>query len=283
MGRIVHLSDLHFGRDRPELLDPLVAACTALRPDLTVISGDLTQRALAPEWAAAAALIARLPGPVICVPGNHDVPLYNPVSRMLWPFRSYRRAVAADLHPLAETADLRLVGMNTTDPWAWQRGLIRPADLRQATARLRAARPGQLRVVMMHHPLTQPPETGKAPMKGARAAAEALAEAGADVILSGHLHQWAADPFALRKGGRLMLCVQAGSTLSTRLRGEENDFNVIDHEEGQVSVHRHFARDGAAGFVAGKVTRFHQQDHRAGWLHRIDPAVPPVVFGPHAP
>ncbi|MGL4320573.1 MAG: metallophosphoesterase family protein, partial [Paracoccaceae bacterium] len=125
MGRIIQLSDLHFGRDRPELLEPLIAACTALRPDLTVISGDLTQRALAGQWAASAALIARLPAPVICVPGNHDVPLYNPIARLFWPFRSYARAVGKDLQPMAETADLRLIGMNTTDPYVWQRGLIR--------------------------------------------------------------------------------------------------------------------------------------------------------------
>jgi 3',5'-cyclic AMP phosphodiesterase CpdA len=267
MGRLIHLSDLHFGRDRPELIDPLVAVCEALRPDLTVISGDLTQRALAAQWAAAAALARRLPGPVICVPGNHDVPLYNPLARLFWPFRSYRRAVGADLEPMAETADLRLIAINTTDPLAWQRGLVRPGSLRLATSRLRAARPGQLRLVMLHHPLTQPPETGKAPMSGAGPAAEALAEAGADIILTGHLHQWAADPFAMRKGGRLMICVQAGTTLSTRLRGEENDFNVIDHDGGKVTVTRHVARGESTRFVADTVTRFHQADIAAGWQH----------------
>ncbi|MGL4235744.1 metallophosphoesterase family protein [Tabrizicola sp.] len=269
MGRLIHLSDLHFGRDRPELIDPLVEACAALAPDLTVISGDLTQRALAPQWAAAVALIRRLPGPVISVPGNHDVPLYNPLARLFWPFHGYRRSVATDLEPIAETADLRVIGMNTTDPLVWQRGLVRPASLQLATDRLRAARPGQLRLVVLHHPLTQPPETGKAPMKGAGPAAEALAEAGADVILTGHLHQWAADPFALRKGGRQMVCVQAGTTLSTRLRGEENDFNVIDHHAGEVTVTRHVARGDSTRFVADRVTRFHQVDSAAGWQHII--------------
>lgn len=39
MRRLVHLSDLHFGRDRPELLEPLLAAVRAARPDLVAISG----------------------------------------------------------------------------------------------------------------------------------------------------------------------------------------------------------------------------------------------------
>ncbi|WP_375211078.1 metallophosphoesterase, partial [Hyphococcus sp.] len=45
MVKIAHLSDLHFGRDRPELLDPLIRALNDAQPDLVAVSGDLTQRA----------------------------------------------------------------------------------------------------------------------------------------------------------------------------------------------------------------------------------------------
>lgn len=270
MGRLLHLSDLHFGTDRPELIAPLTALCHRLAPDLTVISGDLTQRARNGQWHTARKFIAGMPGPVLCVPGNHDMPLYNIFMRLLAPLSGYRSAIARDLEPMAETPDLRVIGMNTADPHVWQRGLIRPASLKQAVDRLQGAKPGQLRVVVMHHPLFQPPETGKAGMKGADAAALALAEAGADLILTGHLHKWAADPFTLREGGRRMLCVQAGTTLSTRLRGTQNDFNLIEYDGtgqtgGLVRVTRYHAVGESAAFTPDSVTHFRQDDRKLGW------------------
>ncbi|MFN3721903.1 MAG: metallophosphoesterase family protein [Paracoccaceae bacterium] len=265
MGRLLHLSDLHFGTERAGLINPLIALAHRLRPDAVVISGDLTQRALAPQFAAAADLMARLPQPLLCIPGNHDVPMYNPLARMLWPWRGYRAVAGPDLEPVVETPDLLVVGVNTTDPYVWQRGVLRPASLRNVAKVFAAARPGQLRVATLHHPLTTPPATGKTPMKGADAGAEALARAGADVVLSGHLHLWAATPFALRKGARSMLCVQAGTTLSSRLRGEDNDLNVIDFDQGLVTVTRWRTVGDALDYTPDNVTRYQQDCADMGW------------------
>lgn len=267
MGRLLHLSDLHFGRARPGLAEALVDIARDLRADVTVISGDLTQRAREAEFAEAAALIAKLPGPVICVPGNHDLPLHNPLARMFRPLAGWHCFLGQETEPRATVAGLCVIGMDTADPFAWQRGRVRRASLERACADLRAAPAGALRVVAMHHPLDTPAASGKTPMKGARRASEALASAGADVILCGHLHNWAAAPHALREGGRRMLCVQAGTTLSTRLRGEENDFNVIDHEAGLVRVTRFVSGGDSTQFSKDSVTLFRQSDLAAGWDH----------------
>ena len=272
MTRLLHLSDLHFGRERPELLDPLVALAQRLRPDVTVISGDLTQRARAGQFRAAAALIARLPGPVLCVPGNHDMPLWNAAARLVRPFARWRRGISAELEPMLDLPGLRLIGLNSADPLAWERGVIRPAALARTCERLRAAMPGQLRVVALHHPLHLPAASGKAPMRGAEDAAMALAEAGADVILCGHLHQWAAAPHAFREDGRAMLAVQAGTTLSTRLRGEENDLNLITHASGRVTVTRYAARGTATEFTPDPPVSFDQSSQPLGWQLRLDPS-----------
>ena len=266
MARVLHLSDLHFGTERAGLVAPLIALAHRLQPDVVVISGDLTQRALPAQWAAAADLIAALPGAVLCVPGNHDVPLYNPLARMLWPFCGYRAAIAPVLEPVVEAGDVLVVGVNTTDPYVWQRGVLRPASLARVAEVFARARPGQLRVVALHHPLTTPRATGKTPMKGADAGAEALARAGADVVLSGHLHLWAAAPFALRKGARSMLCVQAGTTLSSRLRGEDNDLNVVDFDQGLVTVTRWRTVGDALDYAPDNVTRYQQDSADMGWL-----------------
>ncbi|RYI03546.1 MAG: metallophosphoesterase, partial [Acetobacteraceae bacterium] len=45
MTRILHLSDVHFGAVDPRLVEPSIQLAHDLRPDITVISGDFTQRA----------------------------------------------------------------------------------------------------------------------------------------------------------------------------------------------------------------------------------------------
>jgi 3',5'-cyclic AMP phosphodiesterase CpdA len=44
MRTLVHLSDLHFGRVDEALIQPLIAQVKQIKPDVVVVSGDLTQR-----------------------------------------------------------------------------------------------------------------------------------------------------------------------------------------------------------------------------------------------
>jgi len=82
---IVHLSDLHFGRSDPRLVEPLIKTIRDLNPNLIAVSGDLTQRARSHEFQEARAFLDSFPQPKIVVPGNHDVPLYNIYNRFFGP------------------------------------------------------------------------------------------------------------------------------------------------------------------------------------------------------
>jgi hypothetical protein len=89
MSVILQISDL--GTERPPVAEALLALAEALGPDLVVVSGDVPSARPA-EFAAAAAFLARLPDcPRLLVPGNHDLPLFDPVSRLLCPYRGFRR------------------------------------------------------------------------------------------------------------------------------------------------------------------------------------------------
>ena len=77
MRTIVHLSDLHFGRVNPSLLDPLLTVVREVKPDLIAISGDLTQRARSYQFQQARSFLDALPKPQIVVPGNHDLSLIH--------------------------------------------------------------------------------------------------------------------------------------------------------------------------------------------------------------
>lgn len=263
MRRLIHLSDLHFGRDRPELLEPLIAAVNDLEPDAIAISGDLTQRARRRQFAAAASFVARLRAPCLIVPGNHDVPLDRPFSRIFRPWMRYREAFGTDLQPIWQDDEMILVGVNSVNPLAWQRGWIARRALRRIRATLANAPRHARRVIVMHHPLEHLPDETKALTRGASRAVDALAAAGADVVLSGHLHSWRAEAFAHREGRAGVVQVQAGTGLSNRLRGEENDFNLLTVTASEIEVTRHVAAHGATAFKPAATARFRLGD--AGW------------------
>lgn len=240
MRRIVHISDLHFGRESPELLAPLLDAIEAARPDLIAVTGDLTQRARPAQFRAAAEFLAALPAPTLCVPGNHDIPLDRPDLRFSRPFARYRRHLSPDLAPVWSDEALSVQGFNTADPFAWQRGRVRRRQLRRACADFRES--GRANVVLAHHPFEDLPGSGKTLMKHARAMLESLAECGTDLILSGHLHRWRAEPFVERKGGTRILQVHVGTGVSTRHRGQGNDFAVLAVERERIVVTRMLAQ-----------------------------------------
>lgn len=235
MSRIVHLSDLHFGRVDPALETPLLDTVACLAPDLVVVSGDLTQRARRGQFAAARRFLDRLPGPVLCVPGNHDVPLENLLLRFLNPFGRYRRFINPDLEPVHSDDRMVVVGVNTVNRFAWQRGRIGRRRLARIAERFSGSG-SKLRVGVLHHPLEHGPETAKRLTRGAGKALRAMSDCGADVVLSGHLHIASVQPF---RSAPDLLFVQAGTGLSTRLRDRQgNAFNQLDYSGDRLRVLR---------------------------------------------
>ena len=253
------MSDLHFGRTNPDLLGPLKAAVAKAAADLIVISGDFTQRARRWQYRAARDFVSSLPGPVLAVPGNHDVPLENPAIRMLQPFRRYRRYINSDTAPQVADDEMVVIGLNTVDPSSWQRGRISGSQVRRVRDVFGGHAMHKARVVVMHHPLEHAIHDKKSLMHGAQVALDAFIESGVDVILSGHLHTWRVEPFGPRGRHHLPLMVQVGTGLSTRLRGEDNDFNLLTIEPSFVRVERFVAVHGT-GFERRAEVRFERQN-----------------------
>ena len=110
MRTIVHLSDLHFGRIDQAIVEPLATTVTEIKPDVVVVSGDLTQRARSEQFQEAREFLDELPHPQIIVPGNHDVPLYNVFQRFLEPLDKYRRYITDDLEPFYSDEQIALLG-----------------------------------------------------------------------------------------------------------------------------------------------------------------------------
>jgi 3',5'-cyclic AMP phosphodiesterase CpdA len=239
---IVHLSDLHFGRVDERLLQPLAAFVNKLRPDLVAISGDLTQRAKPAQFAAARAWLDTLPAPRLVVPGNHDIPLYRVWERFLSPLGNFRKYIDGNAEPDFVDHEVAVIGINSARSLTFKGGRVNAEQLERLRARLQPLPASLTKIVVTHHPFTQPAGADEDDIIGrAKMAMGVFHELGIDLILSGHMHTSLAANTSERYpiDGYAALVVQAGTATSTRGRGEVNSFNVLHVDGGQVDIERH--------------------------------------------
>jgi 3',5'-cyclic AMP phosphodiesterase CpdA len=187
--RILHLSDLHLGAgDDPALEAAFGGFVAQAQPELIVATGDLTHRGRPVQHDRAAAFLRGLGAPVVAVPGNHDIPYTFP-ARFTHPWREFDR-LWETTEPVYSTDSVPLVGVNTVRPWRHQSGGVGDAQLARVTERLASAPAGALRVVALHHQLIGAPwRTRKKPVARRNHVLAALVDAGAELILGGHIHQ----------------------------------------------------------------------------------------------
>jgi len=269
MRTLVHLSDLHFGRVDERLLQPLIAAVGRIAPDLLVVSGDLTQRARTQQFRQARAFLDALPAPRLVVPGNHDVPLYDVLARMLHPLAKYRRYVADDVEPFFGDDEIAVVGINSARSLTIKNGRINRRQLDQVRARLAHLPNTVTRIVVTHHPVDLPQATDDDDLVGrAHLAMETFADCRVDLLLSGHLHHGDIGNTATRYPikGYSALAVHAGTATSTRRRGEVNSFNVVRISRPAVAVER-WVWDEAVGTFSAEVAKTFELES-GGWQAR---------------
>lgn len=234
--RLFHVSDLHFGREDRSALAWFAATVRKERPDAVIVTGDLTMRARSQEFAAAEAWLAALGVPVTIEPGNHDLPYLNPLARLIHPYRRVRRVARAIERPL-DVPGVWLVPLETTAraQWRlnWSRGHVADRRLDRALRLLQQRRPGDVAIVACHHPLIDAGTESEGRTRGGAEALHALAEAGADAVLSGHVH----DPFDIIWDGndRPVRLIGAG-TLSERVRESAPSFNEVRVADGRIAV-----------------------------------------------
>jgi 3',5'-cyclic AMP phosphodiesterase CpdA len=268
MRKLVHLSDLHFGKTDPTVLEPLRRAVEKIAPHLVVVSGDLTQRAKPRQFREAKAFLDTLPGPQLVVPGNHDVPLFNVFQRLFTPLDKYKRFINADLEPEFIDDEIAVIGVNTARSLVWKDGSINGKQVERVRSHICKLPESVTKIVVTHHPFDVPPDHNEAEVVDkAERAIKAFSECGADVLLAGHLHKsnTTASSERYKLTGHIALLVQAGTATSTRARGEKNSFNALHITPDEIAIERWLFNDVSKVFELGPVERFlHAAD---GW-HR---------------
>lgn len=258
MTSLLHLSDLHVGTERVELMSALQRFCARERPALIVASGDITQRARRRQFDEAFAFLRSLGGvALLAVPGNHDVPLFDLLSRIATPYAGWRRVFGPVLEPRIVGDDFAVAGLNSTRRWRHIQGEVSASQVHDVGAWLLQQTGRAVRVLVVHHPVAATLESDRANLlRGAEPALRAWAAAGADVVLSGHIHL----PFVVPLHERLpelkrrLWAVNAGTAVSRRVRaGAPPSFNLLraPSRPGHTLVVERWDFDAGGGDFAG--------------------------------
>jgi 3',5'-cyclic AMP phosphodiesterase CpdA len=231
---------------RLERLDEVVARVLSLRPDHTLITGDLTTTALSSEFVAAREALwdlLKLPGGATVIPGNHD--RYTSGAVRSRKFEKYFGEFGGgDGFPFLKHLDPAtvLLALDPTRSHISARGFMPAAQLTRASALMKSPEVrGKRLVVACHYPLAAPPgyehELKHKRLKNAGSVVELLRPVGPHLFCCGHVHAaWAFTPPILPEE----LCLNSGAPLlrdptGNRLPG----FLQIDLDGPGVTVTHH--------------------------------------------
>lgn len=243
MRTLVHISDLHFGKTEPDLEEALRQTILERKPDLIIVSGDLTQRATKKQFLEAELFFSSLPFPIFVVPGNHDVPLYSFWKRFSRPYAHYQKYISADLEPEYLDEELAIVGINTVRILRMKEGSIDQLQTARVQHLFRDLSPQVLKIIVSHHPFNIPKRHIKRPMARVRRFWKSIEDGPIDLFLSGHLHDTLTHEqdslYKIDPNGSLI--IQAGTAISTRRRKEGNAFNILTLDLPSIRVERYMA------------------------------------------
>ena len=236
--RLAHLSDIHFGGEHRDAVGAAAGWIAEHRPDLAIITGDVTREGSETEFVAARRWIRSLAVDSLVVPGNHDTPYFSLMKRLFAPWKRYERHFGPVSPSLLRRPGLAIASINTARGVQlrtnWSKGAISAGQVKGAVRALAEAPAGSLKIVACHHPLIEMiggPMSGQ--VHGGHDAAVALADGGVDLVLTGHVHA----PFALPyPGGDGHTWAVGASTLSVRERGSPIGFNCIEVDEDIVRI-----------------------------------------------
>jgi 3',5'-cyclic AMP phosphodiesterase CpdA len=238
---------------RPEVLAALARDLAEAAPDHVAITGDLTNISLPAEFEAAARWLAHLGGPdwISVVPGNHDayvaVPWASGVGRWAGYMSDESRgapqapAGPGDFPYFRRRGEVAILGLSTAVPTApfLASGSLGGRQLAVLGERLTAlGREGLCRVVLLHHPPEQPGVSRRKALSDAQAFRRVIAECGAELVLHGHDHTYAAGRLPAGRGAALVVGVPSASAVRRVGRRPEARYHLytIDRADGSWRV-----------------------------------------------
>lgn len=234
---IIHISDPHYGTEDKSIADELINEINTRKPDLVIVSGDLTQRAFDKQFKKADRLLKSINSPKVVIPGNHDIPLFNLFQRFYRPFKKYQKFISEDIYPEFISDEMAIVGVNSCTPFRSQTGRIKDYDIDYLKNFFAKIDPIKVRGVVVHHNIF-PFEGMKknTSLVNADTFLSAMSKCGVDLIFAGHLHKSLAHTYTEAGTDNNLVVLQAGTCISRRLREEDNTYLVIHRKDDEFNV-----------------------------------------------
>lgn len=261
MRTILHVSDPHFGRSDPEIIGQFVQTCGLIRPDLVVISGDITQNANVEEFHEARAFLAALHDSGIkyfIIPGNHDIePFHRPLERAFHHYERYQEYISYETEPRYLDSEIAIASIDTVRKTKLINGSISQHQVDRTTKWFASIDRAVVRIVVTHHPLDLPGGTMLPLAAHAERAVRGLASSRIDLFLAGHHHLSSVISTAERYRGLAApsIAVQAG-TVSKREFGERPSFNLLQISGDDIRIETLRVQEVDRGFRPVAVCRF---------------------------
>ena len=265
---IIHISDTHFGTEVRAVTDALKQSVCNLLPDIIILSGDVTQRARRSQFKAAADFLGSLPAKTkLVVPGNHDIPLFNPFMRFLMPYRNFKKAFGPR-EATWTSPDLGIACYDATSPYRHTNGKInRNLVTAKVSLLKKQLNPKGVIIACAHQPLvTAWPEDSHETLIDREETARLWSEAGVDLVLSGHVHVPIVTTThkSFPQISRHIILAGAGTAISHRTRpGAPNSFNVITVNAPGISIDCYVFNSDQARFIPDRPVHFSKGN--SGW------------------
>lgn len=245
--RLTGWANLRFHRaamHKAEIARALFADLRDLAPDHVIVTGDLTNLALEPEFELAGELLDGLglpPDRISAVPGNHDV--YTGGSFRARRFERFLgRHITSDLsgtdaYPFVRLHDgIAIIGLSSAVPRLPFVAAGRIGDDQLAALRGLLAQPAvreRYPIVLMHHPPYNPPGALKAALEGlddADRLETVLAPLERGLVAHGHLHVR-----VHRRRGPLHLVGATSASLDSPDPARAAAYNLYEFEDGAMA------------------------------------------------
>ncbi len=214
--KVVHISDLHCGENpyAPQKLEMAIREINNMKPDVVVLTGDLTWNGLLEEYSLAKEYLEKLECKHLLIGGgNHDYKLTG--------FLLLNKFFPRPEVLVTEDAVVCYISTSRPDRDDGEVGHRQLLWIREIMKKYK----NKFKVVAMHHHLVPIPDTGTSQnlVLDAGDVLKVLIESGVNLVLCGHKHR----PWKTKIED--MHILNAGSVSSRRLRGFfSNSYNTIN-------------------------------------------------------
>ena len=227
MTLIAHISDLHVSVSDfdEDIFMKAVTEINNLKPDMVILTGDLTDHGYYKEFEQATRYLAMFESPLFAVPGNHD-------ARNLG-YQTFEELVGERSWKLTMDDDFTVIGLDSSSPDEDKGHIGTPQHMWLEHQLDECVINENCSIVALHHHIVPIPQTGRERnvLSDAGDILKTLTTHEVDLVLSGHKHVpniWKIND---------TIIINSGSLCSTKLRGKnKNSYNVYNITDSEIEI-----------------------------------------------